>query len=381
MSTLLPTSVSSALTPGTYIYGLLHTPTSITTISSDDCIRHLDATTLSLLPDGLIQNAHRSVTCLEPISASAETYATAGRDGLVKFWDRRTGKSGMGIESPNNTPLSALACSPDGRAVVAGTELEKDGPGDAPVFVWDTRNPNVPVLLLPDSHTDTITTLSFHPSHPHILLSGSTDSLVNVFDTRKPDEEEALYQVINHSSAIHHAGFLNETDIYALGTDETLSFYQLQSEDDSVVEPAPKALGDVREGMGLEYVVKVMEVGGEACVVGGSHSSQYLDLIPLRRPTGDLPLNWAYDVGERVRLPGGHGEEIVRDVYSDAPSRTTYTGGEDGSVRAWKLADADEMDVSEGDGLQSKKAKKEKNRDKEERRKHKEKKKERFKPY
>ncbi|KAF2496753.1 hypothetical protein BU16DRAFT_525889 [Lophium mytilinum] len=212
-------------------------------------------------------------------------------------------------------------------------------------------------------------------------MSGSTDGLVNLFDTRKPDEEEALYQVINHSSAIHHAGFLNETDIYALGTDETLSFYRLQSEDDSVVEPAPRVLGDVREGMGFEYVVKLMEVGGEACVVGGSHSSQHLDLIPLRRPTGDVPLDWTYDVEKRARLPGGHGEEIVRDVYSDMPSQTTYTCGEDGFVRAWKLADADEMEVSEGERLPSKKTKQEKKGDREERRKHKEKKKERFNPY
>jgi hypothetical protein len=72
-------------------------------------------------------------------------------------------------------------------------------------------------------------------------------------------------------SAIHAAGFLSDTDIYALGTDETLSFYALQSEDEGVVEPKPRALGDVRGQLGVEYVVEVMEVGGEVCVVGGSY--------------------------------------------------------------------------------------------------------------
>jgi hypothetical protein len=58
-------------------------------------------------------------------------------------------------------------------------------------------------------------------------------------------------------------------------------------------------------------------------------------------------------------------------------SQTTYTCGEDGFVRAWKHAGADEMEVSEEGRVEkdgSKKARKDKKRDKG-------KKKERFKPY
>lgn len=123
-----------------------------------------------------------------------------------------------------------------------------------------------------ESHTDTVTTLSLHPSHPTLLLSSSTDGLINVFDTTHTDEEDALYQVINHRSAIAHAGFMYpSTDIYALGTDETLSFYALQSQREDEEEPAPKAFGDVREGLGCEYLVDMHWVGGKPYVAAGKH--------------------------------------------------------------------------------------------------------------
>jgi len=60
-----------------------------------------------------------------------------------------------------------------------------------------------------------------------------------------------------------------------------------------------------------------------------SLSSQHLDLVPLQQPfqwvrgpdgskiPEDIRLNWTYDLSRSTRLPGGHGEEIVRDVFSD----------------------------------------------------------------
>jgi len=136
----------------------------------------------------------------------------------------------------------------------------------------DTRNASSPKIEFLESHTDTITELQFHRSEPSLLLSGSTDGLVNIFDIAKPDEEEALYQVINHGSAVHHTDFLNPSnDIYVLGTDETLSFYALQDPDESAEEPAPNHYGDVRAKMGCEYVVKVVWVDTEPYLAVGSH--------------------------------------------------------------------------------------------------------------
>jgi WD40 repeat protein len=96
------------LAPNSYIYKIISTaprrdPYTYTTaadqlaiISSDDSLRFLDPSTLSLLPDGLVKNVHQSVTCLERTDDPASNIiSTAGRDGLIKFWDKRSRKSAV----------------------------------------------------------------------------------------------------------------------------------------------------------------------------------------------------------------------------------------------------------------------------------------------
>jgi WD40 repeat protein len=136
----------------------------------------------------------------------------------------------------------------------------------------DQRNVSAPLRSYVESHTDTVTSLQLHPAHPTLLLSSSTDGLVNIFDIAQEDEDDALYQVVNHGSAIAHAGFMYPgTDMYAIGTDETVSFYALQSQKEDEEEPKPQVCGDVRESLACEYVVGMHWVGGEACIATGKH--------------------------------------------------------------------------------------------------------------
>jgi hypothetical protein len=122
---------------------------------------------------------------------------------------------------------------------------------------------------------------------------------VNIYAPSFPaDEDDALVQVINHSSSIHCAGFLpqypagiarEESIIYALSHDETLSFYKREESTNSehggeIVEAidanslaiAEKendtlAFGDVRPLLGCEYVVDILSEDGEPHIVVGSH--------------------------------------------------------------------------------------------------------------
>jgi len=46
------------------------------------------------------------------------------------------------------------------------------------------------------------------------------------------------------------------------------------------------------------------------------YSEALLNLIPITKTSGG-PLQYSYDVENSIRLPGAHGEEIVRDMYTD----------------------------------------------------------------
>lgn len=103
-------------------------------------------------------------------------------------------------------------------------------------------------------------------------------------------------------------------------------------------------------------------------------------------------MDYAFDLANATSLAGAHGEEIVRDLFTDvhvsavpplsllqlhimsltpnSQTHTTYTCGEDGQIRAWKISDS--ADVHEGDGAASVKKKRKEKKDKD---------KARFKPY
>ncbi|CAA9963040.1 WD40 domain containing protein [Pyrenophora teres f. maculata] len=345
MESLRQIIASEAVLPdNSYIYRIISTAPrqdpltysltdQLATISSDDSLRFYTA---DLRPDGEVYSANESITCLERADdASSNVVTTAGRDGFIRFWDKRSKQKVLEIQSPHKL-ISALTCSTTTNILAAGIENPEDGPNSSPVYIWEPRSPTTPLRSYPDSHTDTVTTLSLHPSHPTLLLSSSTDGLINIFDTTQADEDDALYQVINHGSAIAHAGFMYpSTDIYAIGTDETVSFHALQSQEEEVEEPSPRVWGDVREGVGCDEAK--------------------LSLIPITKgPNG--PLDYPLDAASGIQMDGAHGEEIVRDFFTDVHTQVTYTVGEDGMIRAWKNRAAGD----EGSGKRRGKEKKDK---------------------
>jgi WD repeat-containing protein 89 len=90
-----------------------------------------------------------------------------------------------------------------------------------------------------------------------VLLSGSTDGLVNIYDTTIVDEDDALVQVINHGS-IHHAGFLHDDTIYALSHDEVFSIHLSTHPDNPAEDPGAIHFGNLREPLGCEYVAQAI---------------------------------------------------------------------------------------------------------------------------
>jgi len=88
-----------ALPANSYIYKLLSTapaqypiPASkletLAAISSDDSLHFLDASAFQVTRT--IKKVNKSVTCLERMNdQSGWNVATAGRDGIVRIWDRR----------------------------------------------------------------------------------------------------------------------------------------------------------------------------------------------------------------------------------------------------------------------------------------------------
>ncbi|KAK6438252.1 hypothetical protein LTR95_005545 [Oleoguttula sp. CCFEE 5521] len=313
----------------TYFFTLAKTGQHFATIGSDDSLRLFDLPTVQLTNE--VKGAHGGLACLTT-SAEGTTFVTAGRDGRVRIWDPRTAVRLPTLEllEPKSAGISAVACA--GNFIAAGTESTKEGLGDVSVLVYDTRSPALPMRSYAESHTDTITQLAWHPTQSNLLLSGSTDGLVSIFDANVQEEEDALMQVLNPRSAVHRAGFLTDDQVYTLSTDEQFSVYGLDKTGTAEEEPLPAhQFGDLRDKLDCMYVVNLaQELFLPGPVLAFGHNVNHtLSLVPLHPPEWGL--------GSRVDLPGAHGEEVVRGLLFVDPS-TALTCGEDGHVRSWALS-------------------------------------------
>lgn len=100
------------------------------------------------------------------------------------------------------------------------------------------------------------------------------DGLINVYDTTIADEDDALIHIINHGSSISHAGFLSDTEIYALSHDESFTVQEL--DDPSEASPTGQSrlvFGDLRPLLKCDYIVDIIQSARpkEAIIGAGSH--------------------------------------------------------------------------------------------------------------
>lgn len=88
-----------------------------------------------------------------------------------------------------------------------------------------------------DSHSDDLTSLSFHPSisTPYILLSSSVDGLMNLYDTRIEEEDDALVSTAQVGASLLDCGWmeLEAKDgrlkgVWGSTTIETIQFWDLE---------------------------------------------------------------------------------------------------------------------------------------------------------
>ena len=243
-------SSTIGLPVSSFIYSVVHSSRicSISSISSDDSLRCCDPETLEVVTS--FSQAHRGVTCLRHRDSAPNDVVTAGRDGVVRLWDVRMKEKSAEFASFDHAPIVSLASSNavDAPLVAVGTELTESS---AAVAVWDIRYSTAPIRHYSESHSDDVTELVFHPSLPSQLVSGSTDGLINMYDTFKTDEDDAIVQTINHGS-INHITFLSNGVLAAVSHDEIFGAYDVSND-----ASEGKVIGDVRARLDCQYVIDV----------------------------------------------------------------------------------------------------------------------------
>ncbi|KAG0138193.1 hypothetical protein HOY82DRAFT_476718 [Tuber indicum] len=334
------TSTSNFSTPpGTYIYTLA--PLSETHVAASTSSSSLITFSKSTLtPTSTIPHAHTNITSLGTYPASPQTLLTSGADGLIKLWDLRCSPAAA-LASKINVGAPVLCASANAQGgIIAGTEVQDRA---SRVCVWDGRVVGEkPTWVFTESHGDDVSFVGFAGGEGEGRwgVSGGMDGLVNVFDLLtgkgaggEDDDEKALWQVVNVGASVHRAGFLNAGGgggivgkgewVFGVSTDESLVLRSFNhtpgggEEEDAEGEVAGD-VGDARGRLDCEYVVDVLRVSGTGAggtIVAGNKEvgKQRIDLVPLKWIGGQ----WGFASEDKVRLQGGHGEEVCRGIWVD----------------------------------------------------------------
>ncbi|KAK1975661.1 WD domain-containing protein [Colletotrichum cereale] len=313
-----------------YVLDVQRLNAGLAAISSDQKLGLFNPARLGQGPVKSYPTNHGNLTCLKTFDWQNSIVCTAGENGEVSVWDmRESSKPQVAHFAASQSPILSLACDSRTNTIAIGTEFQNHM---ASVLLWDIRSGPTQRLQYDEVHSDDVTELRFHPSEPHILLSGSTDGLVNVYDTRISDEDEVVIQTLNQGS-VHHASFLGNTEVYVLTHDEKLAVYSVAEDHGSGA--ALVDFGDARETLGCQYIANVTtKVDGSGAIVGaGSQDRQIFELVHLSRTAEGC---WGFDKANSVGLPGGHGEEIVRSFCFYDDEQVVFTAGEDGNIKAWR---------------------------------------------
>ncbi|NWU35260.1 WDR89 protein, partial [Hylia prasina] len=258
--------------------------------------------------------------------------------GTVRCWDvRSAAREPVRVFSgyPSNAFISFDVSCGD-LVVCAGTEkVEKD----AFLVFWDARGvtdcagaAKEPLGVYSESHSDDITKICFHPVEPNLMVSGSTDGLVNVFDINKDNEDDALIATCNSDSSVSSLGWSGEgyKQVYCTTHDEGFCWWDMAQLDTEEPITLLHVL-DVRESVcaedhGLHYLVGGLyhEKAGKLFLIGGT-STGNIHLISCG--TDGLSL-----VGT---LHGGH-SATVRSFCWSPTDESLLTGGEDAQLLLWK---------------------------------------------
>ena len=82
-----------------------------------------------------------------------------------------------------------------------------------------------------ESHQEEVTDVKFHPTDPDLLISGSTDGLINVFDCKKESEDDALKYSLNTEDSVAKLKWHHEDKISCISNTNDLYLYDINNQD------------------------------------------------------------------------------------------------------------------------------------------------------
>jgi WD repeat-containing protein 89 len=184
---------------------------------------------------------------------------TSTKSGILQCNDIRTNQVVKRFEA--HRPILDFDINSSNSMISCGTELTG---ADALILFYDPRQARL-LSAFSECHSDDVTQIQFHPTISNMMMSGSTDGLINLYNLQdlskerivdenvETAEDDALYQVIKEDSIskLGYFGPLFEY-VYSVTHIETFSIYKFEQGE------RLNSYGDIRKStpeLQLDYCV------------------------------------------------------------------------------------------------------------------------------
>ena len=284
---------------------------------------------MSILNPGAILNVAFSPDGLRVVSSSGDNDLTGKadpliRDRTVRVWDLETGAELQRFQ-PNSGFVRAVAFSPDGRRVAAGTWNQEDG---GRIHLWDVATGDIVNTFY--GHTDIITAVTFSPDG-RTLLSASWDRTLRVWNVATALEVQRFQ---GHRDRVLAMQISPDGEYVVTGTGNVgndVPDTQIDRASDAVVwvwDLKSRAQVRMLEGHDDWVWTAALSPDNQLAATGSG---------PLNLPALDTSVRlWDVNTGQQILRLDGH-THTVQTVTFSPDGQTVASASWDGTVRLWNV--------------------------------------------
>ncbi len=171
---------------------------------------YLQRRSRGLLHEAAQVAAHQGGAYCVTYSPDGRTLASAGKDGVIRFWDARTLRPQGELRS-GQFGVNEVAFSPDGKSMASAGD-------DGTVWLWDLVSAQKRAILRPEGCRDELSALAISPDGK-VLATGGKDGGIWSFDFASGRLNAVHYPGFG---SIHYLAFAPDSRFLAVANDRSL---------------------------------------------------------------------------------------------------------------------------------------------------------------